>query len=443
MIAAPAQAWQTYEPRGGCAALFKCRHPRVLLDGPAGTGKTRAILTKLRLMCEKYPNSRHWIGRNTRKSMTESVLVTLETKVLEPWHPAMVGPRREFRSGYNFPNGSTIVVGGLDSPEKTFSSEYDTFSIFEAIETDQEQFELLIRTLRNGAMPYTQAIMDTNPGTPTHWLNVAANNGYLHRILTRHEDNPRFFDNGQWTEEGVKYIANLDALTGARRERLRFGRWAAAEGAVYPEFDAAVHVIGAMPEGWEKWPKYRAIDFGYNDPFVCLWGAVRDDELYVYRQWYRSGMLVEDHAREIVRLSAGETYAVSAIADHDREDRETLHRHGVPTIPAEKSIEVGLDAVRSRLRKSGNGRPRLFFLRDSLVESDRVLSESRRPTCLLEEFDSYVWKRNKAGDAREEPVDAHNHALDALRYMVMHLEPGGLQVSAGIISTTEDTWDDF
>jgi hypothetical protein len=46
-----------------------------------------------------------------------------------------------------------------------------------------------------------------------------------------------------------------------------------AEGRVYPSFvhsPAFVKDIAILP----NWPKYRAIDFGGVDPFVCLWGVV-------------------------------------------------------------------------------------------------------------------------------------------------------------------------
>lgn len=430
MSAAVVDERRVYEPRGGALALWKSRAPRILMDGPAGTGKTTAILQKVNALCDKYPGFRALLCRKTRASMSETVLVTWEEYVLGRDHPVMRdAPSRQHREAYIYPNGSRVVVGGLDKPEKTFSGEYDLVAVFEAIECDEDDVELLLRTLRhntwrpewNGGRAHHALVMDTNPGAEHHWLN--RRDGWLERIVCRHEDNPRLWDGEQWTPEGEAYLAMLDALTGHRRERLRYGKWVSAEGVVYPEFDRRVHVIEEMPKGWESWPKYRVIDFGYKDPFVCLWAAVRDDTVYVYRELYRSLRIVEDHAADILRLSADEKY-VATIADHDAEDRATLARHGVPTVAADKDIASGLDAVRSHLRVRPNGRPGLYVLASCRAERDHELDRAKRPTSLLEEFDCYVWKKRGDGSERDEPQDRDNHALDCLRYLCKHLVQG-------------------
>ena len=50
------------------------------------------------------------------------------------------------------------------------------------------------------------------------------------------------------------------------------------------------------------WPRYLAIDFGYTNPFVCLWAAKdTDGRLFIYRQIYKTKTLVEDHAENYRR----------------------------------------------------------------------------------------------------------------------------------------------
>jgi hypothetical protein len=205
------------------------------------------------------------------------------------------------------------------------------------------------------------------------------------------------------------------------RERLRFGRWVSAEGAVYA-FDARLHLVDPFPIP-AAWPRYRAIDFGYSNPFVCLWAATDPDgRIYVYRQWYKSGMLVEDHARRIVRADKGERITAT-VADHDAEDRATLERHGVKTIAATKAISPGIQAVQQRLRVAGDGKPRLYVLRDSLLERDEALAAKRQPVSVEQEFDAYTWPKDQSGrPVKEEPVDLYNHAMDALRYLVAYLD---------------------
>ena len=93
------------------------------------------------------------------------------------------------------------------------------------------------------------------------------------------------------------------------------------------------------------------------------------------------------------------------------------------TIAANKDITLGIEKVQERLKVQGDGRPRIFFLRDSLVEVDSTLAERYKPTCTEQEFPGYVYpdtKETKPDD--EKPVKIDDHGMDMTRYMVMHLD---------------------
>src|ERR1700679_292024 len=160
-----------FELRGGVAEAYFAQEREVLLSGPAGTGKSLAMLLKLYWVCRKYPNARCLLLRKTRASLSESTLVTWERDILGFSHPMlMMNPNlRETRKAYRFPNGSTIIVGGLDRPDKTLSSEYDIIYVNEATEVeDAGIWETLQRALRSKKVPYQQIIADCNPTTPKH-----------------------------------------------------------------------------------------------------------------------------------------------------------------------------------------------------------------------------------------------------------------------------------
>ena len=108
-----------YDPVGAAVALLAARDSEVVLCGPAGTGKSRANLEKLFACANKYPGMRGLILRQTRESLTETGLVTWETKVVPKDHPCLAGPHRNLRQSYRFPNGSEIVVGGLGDAKQT------------------------------------------------------------------------------------------------------------------------------------------------------------------------------------------------------------------------------------------------------------------------------------------------------------------------------------
>lgn len=421
-----------FEPVGAHLQLWRTRHPRVLVEGPAGTGKTRNELERIDALARLWPGSRHLICRKTRASLSESVLVTWERDVHRDSMQVFGWVRRANRDAYHYPNGSCVVCGGLDKPEKTYSAEYDTITVFEALETTENEIEQLLRALRSGKMPWQQLVCDCNPGSERHWLNERASRGWFERIITRISDNPRFMRSGELTSDGKTFMQALEALSGHRRARLLEGRWCSAEGVVYPEFDTAIHVLDAMPDGWQRWPKYRAIDFGYNDPFCCQWWADSGEALYLYREIYHSSRLVEDHAQLITELSAGEEYQAT-VADHDREDRETLHRRGIYTTPALKDIDTGIAAVRARLRVQADGKPRLYVLRHALIETDRKLAQQHRPCSTLEEFHRYIWQQARDGMVRDVPADKDNHGLDAMRYAVQAVDSssaGGSYIGA-------------
>lgn len=283
-----------YIAYGGSAEIFRTRAPRVLIEGPADTGKTRGLLQLVDHRCLTYPGIRVLLCRQTLQSLRESVLVTLEQKVWFPEHPmtriVQSGASRETRRIYRYPAErgqfpSTVVLGGLEDPGWTYSMEYDIVCIFECWEVAWDSMERLYRSNRNhvlcryheanaelaaeveqdwdderwlrGHKCWQQIFADTNPGNPILPINkMAAPVGELDleamanerppsrrvfaspdfpfvRVLSRHVDNPAC------TEDDKD---KLRALTGNRRANLWLGLWAAAEGQIWENFDATVNM---------------------------------------------------------------------------------------------------------------------------------------------------------------------------------------------------------
>lgn len=416
-----------YAPYGAPRRLFSCRDDEVLLAGPAGTGKSLGCLHKIHLAMSKYDGAKAFMARKTRNSMTNSCLETFERHVLKP--PDKVRFHATDQQ-YNYPNGSMIAVIGMDDPEKVKSTDWDMGFIQEATECTENDWEIATTRLRNWVMPYQQLIADCNPDKPTHWLKKRCDSGLTTLLKSIHKDNPRLWNEKtqEWTHEGKVYLSKLQRLSGVRLKRLFAGEWAAAEGIVYEGWNEQIHLISQaeLPDGWQRWPHYWTLDFGYNHPFV--WQDWIEDPatlaLYRVREIYRTQRIVEDHARDIMELTRGIYEPRLIICDHDAEDRATFERHtGYLTVPAYKSIQPGIQAVQRRLRPDWrDGKPGLFYVRDALVEADRALQDGGRPTCTEEEYDGYVWDEriNQLVNSRKDelPVDKDNHGLDGSRYMV-------------------------
>lgn len=414
-----------YWPRGAAREVFACRAGEVLLVGPAGTGKTRANLEKLHLVLSKYPGARALMVRKTHASLKDTALQTYQQKMLHPLDGVtFYGGSAVEPAQFRYPNGSRLMIGGLDKPTKVMSGEYDVIYVNEATELTEADWEALTTRLRNGRLPYQQMLGDCNPDAPTHWLKLRADAGKVVMLESRHEDNPELFDaDGNLTERGRDYLGKLDALTGVRFLRLRLGIWAAAEGMVYEEWDRAVHLVDRITIP-DSWPRYWVVDFGYTNPFVWqAWAVDPDGRAYRYREIYRTRRLVEDHAKDIKRLTANEPKPRAIICDHDAEDRATLEKHlGLKTVAAHKAVSPGIQAVQSRLRVAGDGRPRLFLVRDALDERDAELADAKKPTCTEEEFEGYIWDTSGGRKKGEEPVKLNDHGMDAMRYLVAHLD---------------------
>ena len=418
-----------YRPVGSARELFACRGPEVLLSGPAGTGKSRACLEKLHMMAMLNPGMRGLIVRKSATSLTSTALVTFREHVaaeaIASGEMRWYGGSQQEAASYRYGNGSVVVVGGMDKATRIMSSEYDACYVQEATELTEDDWESITTRLRNGKVSFQQIMADTNPNAPTHWLKQRCDRGVTHLIYCRHEDNPRMFDPDThvWSPEGTEYIRRLDALTGVRYERLRLGKWAAAEGLIYDTFDPAVHLhpsIGWPPASWVRW---WSVDFGFTNPFVLqMWAEDPDGRLYLYREIYRTQTLVEDHARNaLAMVKRGDGHKSDLmprdiVCDHDAEGRATLERVlGRSTTAAHKSVLEGIEAVKARLKVAGDGKPRLFICRDAVAERDRALEEAKKPASTEQEIAGYVWNDNTK---KEEPRKEDDHGADGMRYLV-------------------------
>lgn len=422
------QTVMDYWPRGGAADLWRCRDGEVLVDGPAGTGKTRACLQKLHQAAINYPGMRGLMVRKTFESLKGSAMVTFTERVQPELDGVeFFGGSKEKDAGYYYPNGSFVGVGGLDKATKIMSKEFDLVYVVEATELTENDWESITARLRYGVMPYQQLIADCNPDVQTHWLNQRCNAGKTTRILSRHKDNPMLWDpkTGDWTAFGAVYMGRLNALSGVRKRRLADGEWCAAEGQVYEAYDAAVHLIDR-----DQLPEFRSyvcgVDWGYTKPGTFeLYGVTGDSdmvqvfEVYMTRKtidwWIVKGKQVESQFGDV-------TFACDP---SEPAYIEQFRQAGLNAIPGDNAILAGINAVQERLAFKDDQPPRMHFLRDALESIDPGLQEAKQPTRLIEEIPSYVWSQSAVGARKERPIDEYNHANDAQRYAVRYVDSGG------------------
>jgi PBSX family phage terminase large subunit len=421
-----------FEVRGAARTFLAAHDREVLLSGPAGSGKTVVALMKLHLAALQHPGLRGLIIRQTQTSLTSTTLNTFRELVAKEAIVAGIvrwyGGSASRPAAYRYSNGSELTVGGLDrGPDKFLSAEVDRIFIDEAVQISETSLETLITRLRGKADTYKQVTLATNPSSPSSWLFQRAARGATRMLYSTHKDNPYLtHPDGTLTPAGMDYMAKLDGLSGVRRKRLLDGIWCTAEGIIYESYDPAIHVVDRfpIPEGWPAWV---SVDFGFNHPFVAqVWREDGDGRLFLVGEIFKTGVLVEDHARQLKSMLAQMKIRPRAvICDHDAEDRATLEKHlGMGTSPAKKTVSDGIQAVQSRLRVQPDGKPRLFIMRDAVVKRDPALVDASRPASTEEEFPSYVWAVRPGGNLKEEPLKEMDDGMDALRYMVAERDLG-------------------
>ena len=335
-----------FELCGNNKRAYKDHHSQeYLLAGPAGTGKTLANLCKLLQFGGDHPGSRMLIVRKTRVSLTETALVTWERDVLGGGHPILSKPlSRSHRHEYKYPNGSVLVTGGMDNPDKILSSEWDLIYVPEATDLDLLDWETLGSRLRANAGPYDQLFGDCNPTTPGHWLYKRCQAGRCKLYSTTHYDNPRYFDyrRREWTEAGRRYImGRLQQMTGHRRDRFLRGLWVAAEGLIYDNFSPEIHLLAPEWSPPATWPRLWSLDWGYNPSPIVLqfWALDAENRPHLYRETYRTRQTVADLAAWAKgELESGdEPRPLATVSDHETEKAEVFSRvAGVYVTPAEK-----------------------------------------------------------------------------------------------------------
>lgn len=385
--------------------------PALLYSGAWGAGKTKILCEKAYFLALLYPHNVVGICRKTFNSLKQTTMKTFFQEVCPPDHIKKYNKSDHI---VTLRNKSEIYFFGMDNYLKIGSLNLGSCGVDEAIELTEEDWIALQGRVRQRDVPFHQIFMATNPAHPGHWLyKTFYERGEGQVIESNSLENPYL---------PADYIQRIKGLTGRYYDRFVLGKWVGFEGLVYDVFDPLVHVIDEMPRGWKEWPKVRSIDFGYSNPFVCLWWAISPSDVwYLYREIYYTHRIVEEHAAQIRKYSEGEQY-IATYADHDAEDRATLEKYGIETDAAVKDIMPGIQEAYSKMKVQeieNRKITHIYFLRDALVEEDPWLVEMKKPTCTIQEIQQYQYPKGKGDrNVKEDPVKANDHGMDAMRYAI-------------------------
>jgi hypothetical protein len=233
-------------------------------------------------------------------------------------------------------------------------------------------------------------------------------------------------------KRAVGYLKIDDCITAMRRasragwETEMLCMRPSLENVVFAEFDPARHV---RPVDYDpNLPLYRTLDFGFVNPFVCLW--IQPDEDGVVRvidEYVRSRATIDVHAAEIKQRTPGGEERVAATfcdpAGRSVNDvtgtsvvRE-LRTLGIATRYRKSTILEGIELIRRAIR-AGDGKSRLVI--------------SPRCQRLIEAMQCYHYpEHGTAAAAGELPLKdgLYDHPIDALRYFFINYKYAGKTLS--------------
>lgn len=216
-------------------------------------------------------------------------------------------------------------------------------------------------------------------------------------------------------------------MSKAAKEARLAGEYQTYKRAVYKDLLTESHFIDPVVDAngrlfdeyldQTKWLHFTGLDHGLSNPTCHLWGMVnKDEEIIIYKEYYVANKLIKEHAEAIHKITAqlGCKPAYGVI-DPATRNRNAETGNSVQSVYAElglsfslgtNDITLGLDRVSSRLKLN-----KLRITRDCVK--------------VKWEFNRYRWakfvspKSQQTNNNKEKPIPKDDHAMDALRYMLV------------------------
>lgn len=430
----------------------------IFFGGARGGGKTDGMLGEFVSHQDQY--GEHCNAIMFRRERTQLVdTIERSRQLFKPLGAVF----HEQEKLWRFPNGSRFQFAYLDrdSDADAYQGRSHTRVYIEEIGTFPSPSPIfkLMATLRSGHGIPCGFRATGNPGGPGHqWVRARyidpAPLGW--KTISETYENP-------WTKQQVKrdriyipsklqdnrylgseYVANLQMVGNAQLVRAWLeGDWSVIEGAFFPEFSEAKHVIAPFQIP-ATWLRFRSGDWGSARPFSIGWWAVVGDDFHLgqqgglrslprgalvrYREWYGASapnvgikLPAEDVADGIIARETDEprgldgqspiSYGVldpAAFASDGGPSigermatRKVFFRRADNARVSARGALGGWDQVRARLLGDGE-RPGIYFFstcRDTIRTLPALQHDQNKP----------------------EDVDTENedHAPDEVRYACM------------------------
>lgn len=359
--------------------------------GSAGSGKSYFLSQRIIIRCCREP-IRFVVCRRYGTTLRNSVFALFK-EILTKWQLTPYVKIKETDMSITFPNGSQIILLGLDEETKLLSlANVSGVWVEEAFEVPKPLIEQLNLRMR-GQAANQQIWLSWNPISKNSYLydftvvnppnnsifvhstfrdNIFLNKEYVDALLEMYERNPakaRVFCDGEW---GV----DVDGLV--------ITNWKTEE------FDPLALAASGL--------EHRAgMDVGWVDPSAII-DSLYDREnkiIYVFNEFYKSGCQLSELAEAIDNMNLRKTKLYVDAAEP--RTIQFFKQEGINAVACSK----GRDSV-----KAG-----LMFLQDHKII---VHPKCKNFITELSNF-SYV-KSRVSGEYTEDTTHEWSHAIDACRY---------------------------
>lgn len=389
---------------GGYGKFWRSKNFYRAIKGSRGSKKSKTTALNYVVRLLKYPWANLLVIRRFSNTNKQSTYTDFK------WACNQLKVAHLFKFNESLPEitvkktGQKILFRGLDDPLKITSITVDVgilswLWVEEAYQIESEdKFSTVVESIRGSVSDPTffkQITLTFNPWNERHWLKRVFFDEETRRsdtlaLTTTYRCN-------EWLDEIDRQRYEDLYVTNPRRARIVCdGEWGVAEGLVFEntrveEFDIqkTVQRVKETTAG---------MDFGFTqDPttLICVAVDFENKRLYLYNEHYQKAMLTDD----IVKMLKDKGMQRSYISADSAEKR----------LIAEIRSK-GINGIVPSLKGKGSIMQGIQFMQGFEI----IIHPSCEHT--IEEFNTYTFKQDKEGNWLNEPIDANNHIIDAVRY---------------------------
>ena len=364
-----------------------------LLVGGAGSGKSFAATQKILLRTLNEDDNRTLVLMATATRLRAFVFQTftdvIDTYKLNDLFHITVSPLEIACKS----NGNKIIFFGLDENAEQLKSLPGIKNIFieEATSIPRRAFEQINIRLRGQYKYYMQIILACNPIDKGNWVykDFIQEPKYSPAGIynSTFKDNPFIGDNYEFQlRNSYKNNENLFGVYFS-------GEWGSiATNKIFTNW----RIDSSIPTEFEDYKlKYSGIDFGFNDPNVCLGVGFTEDKVYVFKEFYESGITNTQFIKHIKSIVPRH---ILSIADaRSPGNIQEMKNNGIYVRPSDKtpnSIMSGINFLKSK---------EIIIHPDCKNTIDEITNFS------------YVYDENTE-TFFDKPTSGGDHCMDTIRY---------------------------